>query len=93
VIYLMSPSPRLFGESPHSTSEAAKKAGVHGWNLRCQRCGQWGAGWYYYRPECPEWGDLALCGPHASALHNELRRHKDAVRDMIRENFRQEVSR
>lgn len=90
MIDLMSPLPQYAGlnQDPFPTSEEAKMAGAHGWNLCCQRCGRWGAAWYYCRPTHPEWGDMAMCAPHAKALRNEVRRHQAAVKELTSRNFR-----
>lgn len=53
----------LPSEPPEPLSlEQAKERCLPGWNLRCNLCGSYGAGWV---PKGrPGWGSLALCPRH-----------------------------
>ena len=57
-------------------------------NLRCNRCGEYGASWY--NNERPGWGSLALCNKHARELDDEYKRHYEALKPMRVVNFEQE---
>lgn len=75
-------------EGPFATAEEARAAAVLGWNLRCNRCGQYGATWI---PKMrPGWGSLALCRPHAVELDAEQNRHGHAMRALVAVNFEQD---
>ncbi|MFD2421637.1 hypothetical protein [Amycolatopsis pigmentata] len=79
---------RRSGGDPLPTAEEAAKAGRIGWNLRCNRCGMYGARWI---PEQrPGWGSLALCDPHGDELEAEFRRHQKALTELRAINFEQE---
>lgn len=67
-------------DAPRPTREEAKERHLQGWNLRCNRCGGWGATWI--RRERPRWGALALCGPHARELAREHDRHAQALDEL-----------
>jgi hypothetical protein len=72
---------------PRPTAEEAAAAGVIGWNLRCNRCGGFGATWI---PKMrPGWGSLALCYPHADELTKLQRRHADELKAATAVNFEQ----
>jgi hypothetical protein len=73
------------GGNPLGTPEEAARAHRFGWNLRCNRCGLYGAMWH--AGERPGWGDLALCDPHAEELEVEHRRHRDALQVLRAVNF------
>jgi hypothetical protein len=75
------------GGSPLSTPEEAAAAGRLGWNLRCNRCGLFGARWISGMR--PGWGALALCDPHADELEAEVGRHKSAMAVLGAVNFEQ----
>ena len=59
----------------------------HGANLRCNRCGTYGATWV--AGERPGWGSLALCPPHERALAQEYQRHQAALDQLRTVNFEQ----
>lgn len=88
---LMTVPSQLLDTEPHPTREAAREAGVLGWNLRCNRCGWWGA--YWFQGMRPRWGCLALCGPDAAALREEIRRHKRAMATLAKVDFEQPIER
>jgi hypothetical protein len=74
---------------PFPTAEAAAEAHALGWNLRCNRCGGYGADWI---PKMrPGWGSLALCAPHAAELTAEQNRHALALRDLTVVRFEQDI--
>lgn len=78
---------RAFGP-PKPTAEEAAEAGLVGWNLRCNRCGDYGATWI---PKMrPGWGSLALCYPHEKELHAVQRRHADELKKATAVNFEQD---
>lgn len=73
------------------TPDAAREAGRAGWNIRCNRCGSYGARW---RPdERPGWhfGNLALCDPHADELGAEYARHQAALAVLREVRYEQEA--
>lgn len=74
----------------YATKDEAKAARpvVQGWNIRCNRCGTYGATWRV--GERPGWGALALCDPHWDELAAEHRRHAEALRWLRAVNFEQE---
>lgn len=74
-------------DAPHPTLEAARDVHAQGWNLRCNRCGGWGASWI--RNERPGWGAAALCAPHARELHEEHQRHQAALAPLRAVSFAQ----
>jgi hypothetical protein len=76
---------------PRETRREAALAGIRGWNLRCNRCGLWGALWY--ADQRPGWGALALCGPHAAELRQELQRHLLVLRVLREVRFEQPLPR
>jgi hypothetical protein len=69
------------------TEKDAAAAGVLGSNLRCNRCGSFGAAWV--PNERPGWGALALCPPHQEELAAEHRRHREALAVLRAVNFEQ----
>lgn len=71
-----------------ATVDDAKAACVSGWNLRCNRCGGYGANWIPGMR--PGWGALALCRPHQAELTAEERRHADAMRELTAVRFEQD---
>lgn len=82
----MSPYGRV-GSGPFPTAAEAKDALVPGWNLRCNRCGWWGALWF--PGQRAGWGALALCDPHSDELFAELRRHGAVMAELRKVNFEQ----
>lgn len=58
-----------------------------GWNLRCNRCGTYGARWL--AEERPGWGSLAVCPQHKDELTEEHRRHDAALAVLRKVNFEQ----
>jgi hypothetical protein len=70
-----------------------------GWNLRCNRCGTYGATWTgqrgseAYRTERPGWGALALCQPHHDELDAEYERHRRALDTLRHVRYEQEPHR
>lgn len=66
----------------------ARTNGALGWNLRCNRCGSYGATWTK-TDERPGWGALALCPPHKQELADEHQRHAAALRRLRLVNFEQ----
>ena len=58
-------------------------------NIRCNRCGKYGANWYH--DERPGWGCLALCPEHAHELDDEYKRHYEALKPLRAVNFEQET--
>lgn len=79
----------LYGP-PLPTAEKAADAGRMGWNLRCNRCGGYGATWIPGMR--PGWGALALCFPHRDALVREENRHARAMTALTEVNFEQDRS-
>jgi|1185.fasta_scaffold873829_2 hypothetical protein len=76
----------------YSTPEDARdlpSAPMPGWNLRCNRCGTFGADWV--PNERPGWGSLALCSADAAELAAEHRRHWRALADLRSVNYEQPV--
>ena len=69
------------------TRDEAREQGLSGWNVRCNRCGSYGASWHSGRR--PGWGDLALCKPHSIELAEELERHEKAMRVLCEVQFDQ----
>jgi hypothetical protein len=59
-----------------------------GWNLRCNRCGGYGASWIPGMR--PGWGSLALCYPHKAELVAEQGRHARAMQRLTAVNFEQD---
>lgn len=88
VIYLPAPEPE---EIPGFTEGEARTAGLPGWNIRCNRCGTFGATWTdnAVRTERPGWGALALCPPHKRELEEEHERHAAALRRLREVNYEQ----
>jgi excisionase family DNA binding protein len=72
------------------TPDAAREAGRAGWNIRCNRCGGYGARWM--PGERPGWhfGNLALCDLHADELGAEYRRHWAALAVLREVRYEQE---
>lgn len=61
-----------------------------GHNLRCNRCGTYGATWYqrsHTVAERPGWGHMALCPPHKQELIDEHDRHEAALAWLRTVNF------
>jgi hypothetical protein len=70
------------------TSDLAWDVGRrHGHNLRCNRCGTFGAIWI--SEQRPGWGSLALCPPHEQELAAEHKRHQAALARLRKVNFEQ----
>lgn len=70
------------------TREEARRLCLSGWNIRCNRCGSYGAEWV--RDMRPGWGSLALCPRHADELRDELDRHSTAMQALAQINFEQD---
>jgi hypothetical protein len=70
------------------TLQEARRAVRAGWNLRCNRCGSYGASW------CPGarpgWGALALCPLDLLELEAEHRRHQEALHRLQAVNYEQD---
>lgn len=65
----------------------AREDARHGWNLRCNVCGNFGANWL---PELrPGWGCLAACPEHQAAIEVEQKRHAEAMKKLTAVNFEQ----
>lgn len=83
------------GMAEHSyfvTEDLARTVGrCRGHNLRCNRCGTYGAIWI--PDERPGWGNLALCPPHEQELDDERRRHHAALDRIRAVNFEQRIIR
>lgn len=75
------------GESP-LTREQAKAFPLPGWNIRCNRCGSYGAIWI--PGERPGWGALALCPRHQAQLSAIKARHRAELAAARQVNFEQE---
>lgn len=76
----------LNGNRPLSMDEALD-FGLTGWNLRCNRCGSYGAEWM--QDQRPGWGALAACPPHRDEVRAELQRHREALARLREVNFHQ----
>lgn len=76
------------GGEPLPTTGEARNAGRLGWNIRCNRCGLWGARWH--EGHRPGWGSLALCDPHADELEAEIDRHHRAMMQLRAVRFEQQ---
>lgn len=63
---------------------------VSGWNLRCNRCGTFGATWV--EGERPGWGSLALCPADADELGEEHARHDRALTELRAVNYEQPIA-
>lgn len=73
---------------PLPTPEEAAAAGRMGHNLRCNKCGGYGAVWI---PGArPDWGSLALCYPEAEDYYAMVSRHADEMRQYIDVKFEQD---
>lgn len=70
------------------TREEARDRGLLGWNIRCNRCGSYGADWL--PGERPGYGALALCPEHAAELRTEHQRHKQALAVLRRIAYEQD---
>ena len=73
---------------PLPTADEAAAAGRRGHNIRCNRCGGYGAQWISGARK--GWGALALCHPHASAYQDMTRRHAEELARFTIINFEQE---
>lgn len=74
------------------TTELAAAIPVPGHNLRCNRCGSFGASWTDDAHARPGWGRLALCGDDMLEWCEESRRHNEVLRSFragYRVNFEQ----
>lgn len=69
------------------TKEEARAQGLQGWNIRCNLCGEYPAGWI--TAARPGWGDLALCPDHAVEYKDEVMRHDREIRRLRTINFEQ----
>lgn len=79
---------RTIDDSPRDTAEEAAAVHLIGWNLRCNRCGLYGATWLPGMR--PRWGALALCGPHRRELEAEQTRHSKAMAELTAVRYEQE---
>lgn len=59
------------------TMDEARERELPGWNIRCNRCGDYGAEWL--RGERPGWGALALC-PICAAVFKMAKKALDELR-------------
>lgn len=84
---LSAEKPDPFGP-PKATPDEAADAHLIGWNLRCNRCGGYGATWVVGMR--PGWGSLALCYPHERELRAAQRRHADEVKELTAVRFEQD---
>lgn len=75
---------------PPYTREQARALNLPAWNVRCNRCGSYGAIWVPNERPHWHWGNLALCPPHRHELAAEHTRHKLALADLRRVNYEQE---
>lgn len=73
---------------PLPTPEEAAAAHRMGWNLRCNRCGGYGAAWIVGAR--PNWGSLALCYPHKEEYEKTVRRHADEMAAFTDVKFEQD---
>ena len=71
------------------TAKDAKQAGISGWNLRCNRCGTYGANWRFGLGERKGWGELALCREHGAELSAEYDRHRLELERLCAVQFEQ----
>lgn len=76
---------------PHYTLDEARERCLPGWNVRCNRCGNYGADWIANERPGWGWGNLALCPPHAGELAREHARHAAALRTLRAVNFEQDL--
>lgn len=76
---------------PTYTEAEAKALNLLGWNLRCNRCGTFGAQWV--PGERPGWyfGNLALCPPHRQELADVRERHERELAEVRQVNFEQPI--
>lgn len=81
------PSKKLYGP-PLATAKEAAEAGRMGHNLRCNRCGGYGAQWV--EGARPGWGALALCHPESEAYFKMLARHAKELAAYTKVNFEQD---
>jgi hypothetical protein len=65
------------------TKDEAREQGLIGWNLRCNKCGDYGARWH--QKERPGWGALALC----DSCSLVLRKAHEALAEARKVNFEQ----
>lgn len=72
---------------PKATPEEAAAAHIIGWNIRCNRCGLYGATWV--PAQRSGWGSLALCYPHEEELMTVKQRHADELKAVTAVNFEQ----
>lgn len=73
---------------PLPTPGEAAEAGRMGWNLRCNRCGGYGATWLVGAR--PNWGSLALCHPHAKEYGAMVLRHAGEMELFTNVKFEQD---
>ena len=73
---------------PLPTPEEAAEAHRIGWNLRCNRCGGYGATWIVGAR--PNWGSLALCYPHKAEYEATVQRHADEMAVFTTVQFEQD---
>lgn len=78
----------LSGGPPLPTADEARWAGRRGWDLRCRRCGDFGATW---QPGVQAGTDIALCDPHAGELAAERARHDAAMAKLTERRFAQPI--
>lgn len=70
------------------TRDEARERRLPGWNLRCNRCGNYGAKWLPGMR--PGWGALALCPSDEAELWAEEERHQRAMRELTAVRFEQD---
>ncbi len=63
--------------------------GITGWNIRCNKCGSYGAEWRFGL--LPGYG--AFCPTHTAQWNEEMRRHTAAKRDLMEVKFEQDRDR
>lgn len=71
--------------------EEAKRQCVLGWNIRCNKCGSYGAVWI--KSGRPGWGSLALCPIHEQLYLAEMKRHSEELLWLAKIEFEQELDR
>lgn len=64
--------------------DEARELSLTGWDIRCNRCGTYGARWV------PEEINLALCVRHEQELVGEYARHQRALAELRAHRYEQE---
>ena len=70
------------------SKEEAKRKCLLGWNIRCNYCGSYGAGWV--KGKRPGFGSLAFCPEHMKQFMNEQQRHQVELRRLKTIYFEQD---